>query len=162
MSQCVTRKSAIVTGAGSGINLAFAQLLLSKGCNVLLADLRLRPESQKVVDDYNAPSNELGRAVFQETDVRSWVHLSRMFDAAEKEFGRVDIVCPGAGVYEPVRLENPTSTLVYFIMVNEHRNGAASGTHLAAMRAKISMATRKSMLTSFTQFGQVNLLYQST
>lgn len=102
MAQSVNGKSAIVTGAGSGINLAFAQLLLNKGCNVLLADLRLRPEGQKVVDEYTSPSKGTGRAVFQETDVRSWSHLNRMFDVAEKEFGGVDIVCPGAGVYEPV------------------------------------------------------------
>lgn len=28
-----------------------------------------------------------------------------MFDVAEKEFEEVDIVCPGAGVYEPVSLD---------------------------------------------------------
>jgi hypothetical protein len=25
-----------------------------------------------------------------------------MFEVAEREFGEIDIVCPGAGVYEPV------------------------------------------------------------
>ncbi|KAI3398015.1 hypothetical protein diail_9992 [Diaporthe ilicicola] len=42
-------KYAIVTGAGSGINLAFAEQLLERGCSVTMADLRLRPEAEKVL-----------------------------------------------------------------------------------------------------------------
>ncbi|KAM0800463.1 hypothetical protein BDR22DRAFT_250420 [Usnea florida] len=41
------------------------------------------------------------KAVFQTTDVRDWQHLERMFHVASRHFGAVDIVCPGAGVYEP-------------------------------------------------------------
>lgn len=100
MSQSVNGKTAIVTGAGSGINLAFAALLLSKGCNVIVADLSLRPEAQQLVNRHQSGP---ARAVFQKTDVRDWLQLERMFATADTEFGRVDIVCPGAGVYEPVR-----------------------------------------------------------
>ena len=28
--------------------------------------------------------------------------LERMFEVAEQEFGELDIVCPGAGIFEPV------------------------------------------------------------
>ncbi|KAL1984038.1 hypothetical protein VTN96DRAFT_9635 [Rasamsonia emersonii] len=101
MATSVKGKSAIVTGAGSGINLSFARLLLENGCNVLIADLALRPEAQAVVDKYSAESSSSPRAVFQKTDVRDWLQLERMFKVAEEEFGEVDIVCPGAGVYEP-------------------------------------------------------------
>ncbi|KAJ5108569.1 hypothetical protein N7456_005244 [Penicillium angulare] len=98
MAFSVKGKSAIITGAGSGINLAFAQLLVENGCNILIADLALRPEAKVLVDKHSSGS---GRAVFQETDVTDWVQLERMFEVAEEEFGEVDIVCPGAGVYEP-------------------------------------------------------------
>lgn len=94
-------KTAIVTGAGAGINLCFARLLLSKRVNVVIADIALRPEAKEVVDAY---SSGTPRAVFQETDVRIWDQLNRMFEVCEKEFGAVDIVCPGAGVYEPVKM----------------------------------------------------------
>lgn len=87
-----------MTGAGSGINLAFATLLLQNGCNVLIADLGLRPEAKAVVEKYSGPSGP--RAVFQRTDVTDWAQLDRMFAVAEREFGEVHIVCPGAGVYE--------------------------------------------------------------
>lgn len=81
-----------------GINFCFAKLLLEHGCNVLLADLTLRPEASQLVSTYTTGSP---RAAFQETDVTSWGALSRMFSAALTRFGGVDIVCPGAGIYDP-------------------------------------------------------------
>ncbi|KAE8419263.1 transmembrane amino acid transporter protein-domain-containing protein [Aspergillus pseudocaelatus] len=100
MSFSVEGRSAIVTGAGSGINFAFAKLLLEHGCNVLIADLALRPEAQELVNKYSTSSSS-PRAVFQKTDVTDWKQLEQMFEVAEKEFGEIDVVCPGAGVYEP-------------------------------------------------------------
>lgn len=87
----------------SGINLSFARALLAKQCNVLVADLALRPEAQELVSRHANRSRAPAKAVFQETDVRDWQHLERMFHVVDKEFGGADIVCPGAGVYEPVR-----------------------------------------------------------
>ncbi|KAG2161427.1 hypothetical protein VTO58DRAFT_110111 [Aureobasidium pullulans] len=93
-------KTAIVTGAGSGINLAFSSLLLSRGCNVVFADLGLRPEAKAITDKYSGFSSG-PRAIFQKTDVTDWTQLSKMFEVAEKEFGGTDLVCPGAGIFEP-------------------------------------------------------------
>jgi len=84
----VDGKSAIITGAGSGINYSFAKLLLEKNCNVVIADLALRPEAQKLIDEYTTQP----RAVFVKTDVVMWDQLTNMFDVAEKEFGGADIV----------------------------------------------------------------------
>ena len=47
---------------------------------------------------YQTTSN---KAVFQKTDVTSWSDLDAMFSATMQHFGSVDIVCPGAGVFEP-------------------------------------------------------------
>lgn len=70
---------------------------------MLFADLKLRPEAEQVVKEHTNPSNtDLGKALFQETDVTEWKHLERMFSVAEARFGTIDIVVPGAGVYEPV------------------------------------------------------------
>lgn len=123
----VSGKTAIVTGAGSGgqrplclpnnpkptvvlanirryylsgINLSFAALLLSRDCNVVFADLSLRPEAEALVAKYSDAASS-PRAVFVKTDVTSWPALSNMFSTTLSEFGDVDIVCPGAGVYEP-------------------------------------------------------------
>ncbi|KAK2771200.1 nad-dependent 15-hydroxyprostaglandin dehydrogenase [Colletotrichum kahawae] len=93
----VSGKTAIVTGAGSGINFSFAELLLKRGCNVVIADLALRPEAEELVSKHN--SNP--RAIFVKTDVTSWPALSKIFDVTLAKFGSFDILCPGAGVYEP-------------------------------------------------------------
>jgi NAD(P)-dependent dehydrogenase (short-subunit alcohol dehydrogenase family) len=82
----VEEKCAIITGAGSGINYCFAKLLLEKNCNVVIADLALRPEAQKLIDDYTTQP----RAVFVKTNVVMWDELNNMFDVAEKEFGGAD------------------------------------------------------------------------
>lgn len=121
MAFSVKGKSAIVTGAGSGIsvtglnylfslltwtgiNFSFAKLLLENDCNVLIADLVLRPEAQALVDKYSAKTGSAPRAVFQKTDVADWTQLEKMFEVAVKEFGEIDVVCPGAGIYEPVSI----------------------------------------------------------
>jgi hypothetical protein len=55
----------------------------------VIADLGLRPEAQKLIDEYTTQP----RAVFVKTDVVMWDQLTNMFDVAEKEFGGADIVC---------------------------------------------------------------------
>ncbi|EXF82106.1 short chain dehydrogenase [Colletotrichum fioriniae PJ7] len=117
----VAGKTAIITGAGSGINPAdpspsqkslviqsnlginfsFAELLIERGCNVVIADLALRPEAEQLVSSNQDKSNARPRAVFVKTDVTSWPALTNMFKVAIEKFGSFDIFCPGAGVYEP-------------------------------------------------------------
>ena len=55
-----------------------------------------------MIVDKHTPETTSSRAIFQKTDVTDWAQLERMFEVAEREFGEIDIVCPGAGVYEPV------------------------------------------------------------
>ncbi|KAG9229789.1 hypothetical protein BJ875DRAFT_177197 [Amylocarpus encephaloides] len=100
MAMNVASKTAIVTGAGSGINFEYAKKLLEKGCNVVIADLALRPEAEGLLKLYPL-SGEGAKAFFQKTDVADWAQLDAMFEVAVKNFGGADIVCPGAGIYEP-------------------------------------------------------------
>ena len=93
-------KPALVTGAGSGICLAFAQKLLKSGCNVVFADLGLRPEAESVVNKFKDGGN---KGAFIKTDVTNWIQVKAAFDEAMTTFGRLDIVCPGAGIFEPVK-----------------------------------------------------------
>lgn len=82
-----------------GINLSFAKLLLSKNCNVVIADIGLRPEAEQLIKEHS--SQDGPRAVFVKTDVTNWDQLENAFVTADKEFGGADIVCPGAGIFEP-------------------------------------------------------------
>ncbi|KAF5975835.1 15-hydroxyprostaglandin dehydrogenase [Fusarium coicis] len=95
MSLTVKGKTAVVTGAGSGICHHFSKVLLERGCNVVMADLALRPEATELLKAF--PS----QALYQPTDVTKWDQLDHAFEVAKKEFGGYDIVCPGAGVYDP-------------------------------------------------------------
>jgi NAD(P)-dependent dehydrogenase (short-subunit alcohol dehydrogenase family) len=90
-------KTALVTGGGSGISLAFTLRLLEAGCNVVVADLALSPEAQALEKYTTTP-----KAVFQKTDVTDWAQLDAAFQVALTTFGSLDIVCPGAGLSEPV------------------------------------------------------------
>jgi NAD(P)-dependent dehydrogenase (short-subunit alcohol dehydrogenase family) len=93
-------KYALVTGAGSGIGHALTKLLLSHGCSVMLADLKLRPEAYQTLNDYSSTSTPV-TAVFHPTDVSDWKQLNSLWEAAVQTFGRVDIVASVAGIYEP-------------------------------------------------------------
>ena len=92
-------KTAIVTGAGRGIGLAFATRLLESGCNVMIVDLALTDEAEELLERHTKSP----KVVFQETDVADWSQLQLAFDHTIKTFGGLDIVCPGAGIFEPVR-----------------------------------------------------------
>ena len=75
-----------------GINFEFAKLLLSRNCNVVIGDLALRPEAQKLIEEHSSKDGSKPRAVFVKTNVVIWDDLSNMFDQADKEFGGADIV----------------------------------------------------------------------
>ncbi|KAL9617941.1 MAG: hypothetical protein Q9160_007307 [Pyrenula sp. 1 TL-2023] len=102
MSAPHSPRTALITGAGSGINFCLANLLLTRGTSVLIADLALRPEAEKLLERYSDDqSTSSPRALFHQTNVRSWTSLESAFSAAVSAFGQVDLVVPGAGVYEP-------------------------------------------------------------
>ncbi|KAK7743184.1 hypothetical protein SLS53_004269 [Cytospora paraplurivora] len=97
----VRGKFAIVTGAGSGINLAFTEQLLVRGCSVLLADIKLRPEAEEVVAKYTTAGEGKPTALFHKIDLTDWDQISSMWSTALAVFPQVDIVCNGAGILDP-------------------------------------------------------------
>ncbi|KAJ4328066.1 hypothetical protein N0V84_001434 [Fusarium piperis] len=98
-------KSAVVTGAGSGICLAFTKKLLEGGCSVVMADVRLRPEAQELLDKWSTVEEGKPIAHFHQTDISDWAQISSLWSTALEKLGRIDILCNGAGLYEP-----PSST----------------------------------------------------
>ncbi|KIX99686.1 uncharacterized protein Z520_04321 [Fonsecaea multimorphosa CBS 102226] len=106
----VAGKNAIVTGGASGINLAFVKLLVSKGANVIVGDLQ---ESAALKELEKQPRST--KLLFQKTDVSKWSELEALFKRAQTELGPLDIVCNGAGVFEPTwsNFWNDTETESY-------------------------------------------------
>ncbi|KIW92759.1 uncharacterized protein Z519_06607 [Cladophialophora bantiana CBS 173.52] len=96
MSFSVRGKNAIVTGASSGINLAFAKLLVSRGAHVVVADVQETPAFK---DFQQEPKST--KVLFHKTDVSNWKDLERLFTFTNSELGPIDLLCNGAGVFEP-------------------------------------------------------------
>jgi len=91
-----TPKTAIVTGAGSGVGKAAALALLAAGYNVVLAGRRVEP-LQDVINESGAGS----RALAVSTDVSKVESVQALFAATVKAFGRVDLLFNNAGVGNP-------------------------------------------------------------
>ena len=90
-------KTAIVTGAASGIGRAIACLFAEQGANVVVADLRREPvEGGETTLDAIAAVG--GTARFQRCDVRLWDDIDRLVTTTVAEFGQLDIMVNNAAV----------------------------------------------------------------
>ena len=87
-------KTAVVTGAGSGMGRAFAERFARAGMNVVLADVEV-PKLDDAVEGITATGAE---AIGVITDVTDGSAVDRLRDAAIERFGRVHVVCNNAGV----------------------------------------------------------------
>ena len=87
-------KVAIVTGASSGLGVAFAQALAEAGADVVLGARRVeRLEETKALVEAAGR-----RALAVRTDVSDPDDCQALVDAAMAEFGRVDVLVNNAGV----------------------------------------------------------------
>jgi len=85
---------AIVTGASSGLGVAFAQALGEAGADVVLGARR----TDKLAETRSLVESTGGRALAVATDVSDPKSCQALVDAAMTEFGRVDILVNNAGV----------------------------------------------------------------
>ena len=71
----------------------------------MIADVKLRPEAQQLLDAWAITDGSRPAAYFHKTDISDWAQISSLWESSLKKFGQIDIVCNGAGIYEP-----PSST----------------------------------------------------
>jgi NAD(P)-dependent dehydrogenase (short-subunit alcohol dehydrogenase family) len=91
------KKTAIVTGAGSGIGRATALALLREGYSVVLAGRR--PEALAETLDRAGPDQV--RALAVPTDVTDPESVRALFEATGRAFGRLDLLFNNAGTGAP-------------------------------------------------------------
>ncbi len=91
-----TNKTAISTGAASGMGLLFAQNWADLGGNVLMCDVNEQVLNEKVTE-INAKGK--GRAVACICDVRDYNQVCAARDKAVAEFGSIDMMVNFAGGY---------------------------------------------------------------
>ncbi len=91
------QKSALVTGAGSGIGRAVALALLDAGWRVALAGRRAEAleETRRLAGEANS------RAIAVPTDVTNEDQVRALFDVIRTEFGRLDLLFNNAGMGGP-------------------------------------------------------------
>ena len=87
-------RTAVITGAASGIGLELAKQFGAAGMNLVLADIE-----QPALDDAAAALSDAGYQVLaHELDVRSHEQIIELEQAARAAFGNVHLLCNNAGV----------------------------------------------------------------
>ena len=90
-------KVCIITGAGSGIGRASAEMFAREGAIVVVADIRA-DAGQQVVDGIAAAG---GRAIALTIDVGEEEQLRSMVDTTIGKFGRIDVLFNNALMTNP-------------------------------------------------------------
>ena len=96
-------KTAIITGATSGIGLGVAEALADQGANIMINGL----PDQELVDKALALLNDKGvKAVYSDANMMNPDEIVGMVAEAEKTFGAVDILVNNAGVQHVCPIED--------------------------------------------------------
>ncbi|MEO6817701.1 MAG: SDR family oxidoreductase [Edaphobacter sp.] len=94
MTDLITGKVVVITGASSGIGEATAKLLASKGAKVVLG-ARREDKLRQIVDAIGVAG---GQAVYQQLDVTKAAECAAIVALAKTTFGRVDVFFLNAGL----------------------------------------------------------------
>lgn len=139
-------KTAVITGAASGIGAASARRFVKEGCRVVLGDIQQ--------DKGNALCQELGSAVvFAKCDVTKEEEVAGLVDLAVKEFGHLDIMFNNAGIVGAVGPIDTTLEAEWAASIDVLLNGVFYGMKHAARVMKprgsgniISMASTAGLM----------------
>ncbi|WP_281989276.1 SDR family oxidoreductase [Aquimarina aggregata] len=91
----ITGKVVVITGASSGLGETTARYLASKGANVVLG-ARREDRLQAITKEINTKGN--GKAVYVKTDVTKKDDVQNLVDTAINEFGKLDVMVNNAGL----------------------------------------------------------------
>src|SRR2546422_6589146 len=105
MSQRLTGKVAIVTGASKGIGASIAKHMADEGAAVVVNYASSKEGADRVVTEI---AGKGGRAIAVQANVAKQVEIERLFRETKKAFGRLDILVNNAGVYQFFPLEGVT------------------------------------------------------
>lgn len=105
MSQKLTGKVAVVTGASKGIGSAIAEELAAAGASVVVNYASSKAGADRVVDKIRGAG---GKAVAVGANLAKPEEVEKLFAEAHKAFGRLDVLVNNAGIYEFAPLEQVT------------------------------------------------------
>ena len=102
MSQQLSGKTAIITGAAGGLGRAFALGFAERGANVVVADMN-EAGSAETVSLIEAAG---GKAIAVKTNVTDKASVDAMAEAAVSAFGGLDILVNNAAIYATIERAN--------------------------------------------------------
>src|SRR5262245_15896388 len=106
MSQKLSGKVAVVTGASKGIGASIALYLAREGAAVVVNYSSSKSGADRVVSEIVGSG---GKAVAVQGDISKQSDVQRLFAESKKAFGKVDILVNNEGIYEMAPLENVTA-----------------------------------------------------
>jgi NAD(P)-dependent dehydrogenase (short-subunit alcohol dehydrogenase family) len=98
MSDLLTGRTIVVTGAATGIGRAFALGAAAQGANLVVADMNPADETVAAIESTGA------KAIAVRVDVADDASVRAMADAALKRFGRIDGLINNAAYFREVKL----------------------------------------------------------
>ncbi len=98
MAETMTGKTALVTGAASGIGRAVALAFAHEGSNVVVGDINENggQETVRLIEQAGV------KAVFIQCDVSKPEAVKGMIEKAVEAFGQLDFACNDAGIHNPL------------------------------------------------------------
>jgi 3-oxoacyl-[acyl-carrier protein] reductase len=106
MSQKLTGKVAVVTGASKGIGAEIARHLAAEGAAVVVNYSSSKEGADRVVSDITKKG---GKAIAVQGNVAKDADIRRLFAETKKAYDHVDILVNNAGVYEFAPIEAVTA-----------------------------------------------------
>ncbi|WP_028467065.1 SDR family oxidoreductase [Nisaea denitrificans] len=128
-------KTALVTGAGTGVGRAVALAFQKEGYNVVLAGRRLEP-----LEETASMAHEGGGAMLAvPADIGKVAQVDALFDALKKTFGRLDLLFNNAGMGTPAIPMDELTAEQWQAVVDVN----LTGSFLCAQRAMAMMKAQK-------------------
>lgn len=157
MGTLLEGRTAVVTGAASGIGRQIALTFAEEGADVVVADLQSEPREGGRPTHERIDDDSPGRAAYVECDVTDRDDLEAAVDGAES-FGGLDVMVNNAGIYRRKDFFNVTE-VDYERMVAVNQRGVFFGSQVAAerMRERGGAIINMSSIAGITGFATSSL-----
>ena len=144
----VRNKIVIVTGGAQGFGGGIAELLYSKGANVVIADLN-EEAGEKMAAALNT-GNQTNQAYFVKANVSNPESVEEMIAATVKQFGGLDVIISNAGILRAGSLDE-MSPDVFSLMTDVNYKGYFLCAKYASVVMKVQARFRENYFTDIIQ-----------